>query len=133
MGPVQKHNKARFKMGDALDFEELNRQRMEKDTKELKKLIEEHFVARKKDDDEFSKFEEHVNQRKTQRAEQIKLRQEREKEKRAREEEERKKREEEEERIREEKENKKLAFIPDRSATKKKKDGEEKVSWNQKI
>merc|ERR1712179_66460 len=117
MGPVQKHNKARFKMGDALDFEELNRQRMEKDTKELKKLIEEHFVARKKDDDEFSKFEEHVNQRKTQRAEQIKLRQEREKEKRAREKE----------------ENKKLAFIPDRSAIKKKKDGEEKVSWNQKI
>jgi hypothetical protein len=121
-------------MGDALDFEELNRQRMEKDTKELKKLIEEHFVARKKDDDEFSKFEEHVNQRKTQRAEQIKLRQEREKEKRAREEEERKKREEEEERIREEKEeNKKLAFIPDRSAIKKKKEMFNQSKLSQKI
>merc|ERR1712076_188996 len=53
--------------------------------------IEDHFVARKKDDEEFTKFEEHVNQRKAQRAEQIKLRQEREKEKRARDEEERKK------------------------------------------
>merc|ERR1712226_1157769 len=103
----------------------LNRQRMEKDTKELKKLIEDHFVARKKDDEEFTKFEEHVNQRKAQRAEQIKLRQEREKEKRARDEEERKKEEEEEER--------KLAFIPDRAALKKKKDGDDKVSWNQKI
>ena len=38
-------------MGDAIDFEELNRQRMEKDTKELKKLIEDHFEARKKDDE----------------------------------------------------------------------------------
>lgn len=121
-------------MGDAIDFEELNRQRMEKDTKELKKLIEDHFEARKKDDEEFSKFEEHVNQRKAQRAEQIKIRQDREKEKRARDEEERKRKEEEEERLREEKEDaKKLAFIPDRAALKKKKEGDEKVSWNQKI
>lgn len=121
-------------MGDAIDFEELNRQRMEKDTKELKKLIEDHFVARKKDDQEFSKFEEHVNERKSQRAEQIKLRQEREKEKRTKDDEERKQREAEEERLREEKEDaKKLAFIPDRTALKKKKDGEGKVSWNQKI
>jgi hypothetical protein len=120
-------------MGDAIDFEELNRQRMEKDTKELKKLIEDHFEARKKDDEEFSKFEEHVNNRKTQRAEQIKIRQDREKEKRARDEEERKKKEEEEERLREEKEeSKKMAFIPDRAALKKK-GTEDKVSWNQKI
>jgi len=121
-------------MGDAIDFEELNRQRMEKDTKELKKLIEDHFEARKKDDEEFTKFEEHVNQRKNKRAEQIQKRQEREKEKRAREEEEKKKREEEEERLREEKEDaKKLAFIPDRAALKKKAGDPEKVSWNQKI
>lgn len=121
-------------MGDAIDFEELNRQRMEKDTKELKKLIEDHFEARKKDDAEFEKFESHVNQRKTQRAEQIKLRQEREKEKRAKDDEERKAREAEEERIREEREeSKKLAFIPDRTTLKKKKEGDDKVSWNQKI
>merc|ERR1711963_903693 len=117
--------------GDGIDFEELNRQRMEKDTKEL---IEDHFEARKKDDEEFAAFEEHVNQRKNKRAEQIQLRQEREKEKRAREEEEKKKKEEEEERLREEKEeSKKLAFIPDRAALKKAKSGDDKVSWNQKI
>merc|ERR1712203_1214115 len=95
--------------------------------------IEDHFEARKKDDEEFAAFEEHVNQRKNKRAEQIQLRQEREKEKRAREEE-KKKKEEEEERLREEKEeSKKLAFIPDRAALKKAKSGDDKVSWNQKI
>ena len=85
-------------MGDSVNFDELQKQRVEKDTKELKKLIEAHFEARKKDDEEFAKFEAHVNERKAKRAEQIKERQEKEKLKRAKEDEERKRKEEEEER-----------------------------------
>lgn len=121
-------------MGDSLDFDELSRQRLEKDTKELKKLIEAHFEARKKDDEEFAKFEAHVNERKEKRAQQIQERQEKEKIKRAKEDEERKRREEEEEKERQEKEDsKKMAFIPDRATLKKGKSGENKQSWNQKI
>merc|ERR1712178_498778 len=94
--------------------------------KELKKLIEAHFEARKKDDEEFAKFEAHVNERKEKRAQQIQERQEKEKVKRAREEEEEKERQEKED-------SKKMAFIPDRATLKKGKAGESKQSWNQKI
>ena len=121
-------------MGDSVNFDELQKQRVEKDTKELKKLIEAHFEARKKDDEEFAKFEAHVNERKAKRAEQIKERQEKEKLKRAKEDEERKRKEEEEEAARQEKEDsKKMAFIPDRATLKKGKGAENKTSWNQKI
>lgn len=120
-------------MGDSIDFDEMNRQRLEKDTKELKKLIENHFEARRKDDEEFAKFEAHINERKTMRAAQIKERHEKEVAKKAQEDEERKRKEEEEEKERQEREDsKKMVIIPDRS-TLKKKDNKDKVSWNQKI
>merc|ERR1712157_146985 len=86
--------------------------------------IEAHFEARKKDDEEFAKFEAHVNERKEKRAQQIQERQEKEKIKRAK----------EDEKERQEKEDsKKMAFIPDRATLKKGKSGENKQSWNQKI
>merc|ERR1712173_555680 len=80
------------------DFDQLQKQRMEKDLSELKALIATHFEKRAKDDEELKKLEERIETRKAERAEQIRIRQEREKERAEREKEERRLKEEEEER-----------------------------------
>lgn len=98
-------------MGDAVDFDQIHRVRMEKDLQELKTLIATHFEQRKRDDEELDQLKVRIEKRKAERAEQMKIRQERERERIQREKEERKAKEEEEERKKiEEEERKKQAI-----------------------
>merc|ERR1712051_667506 len=116
-----------------MDAAEMERQRNEKDAKEMSKLMSYHFEARQADDVEFAKFEAHVQERKTRREQEKKERAEKEKSKRAAEDAERLRKEAEEDKARQDKEDgKKMAFIPDRATLKNKKD-DNKVSWNDKI
>merc|ERR1712066_611123 len=84
------------KMGDGVDFDHLAKQRQEKDLYELQTLIAVHFEQRKKDDVELDELQNRIEQRKAQRAEQIKVRQQREQERLQREKEERARKEAEE-------------------------------------
>merc|ERR1712071_473378 len=86
-------------------------QRMEKDLHELQTLIAKHFECRKKDDAELSELEDRITKRKEERAEQMRVRQEREKKRMQMEKEERQRREEEETRRKIEDEEKKKAAI----------------------
>merc|ERR1711881_288689 len=93
------------------DFDQLQKQRMEKDLQELQSLIAAHFEKRKKDDQELADLEERIEKRKAERAEQMRIRQEREKERAAREKEERRLKEEEEERKKKEEEERRKAAM----------------------
>lgn len=100
---------------EGVDFEVLQKQRMEKDLHELQSLISTHFEQRKRDDQDLEALKERITKRKEQRAEQIRIRQVREKERLAREKEERALREAEEERRKEEEEARKKAAISNMS------------------
>lgn len=102
-------------MGDAVNFDEIHRNRMEKDLHELKSLIATHFEQRKKDDEELDNLKERIEKRKAERAEQMRIRQEQEKVRVAREKEERRLKEEEEERKRVEEEERKKQAIANMS------------------
>merc|ERR1712080_613400 len=102
-------------MGDAVDFDALHKNRMEKDLQELQALIASHFEQRKKDDGELEELRVRIEKRKSERAEQMRIRQEREKERLAREKEERKRKEEEEEKRRVEEELRKKQAIANMS------------------
>jgi chromosome segregation ATPase len=100
---------------EGVDFEVLQKQRMEKDLHELQSLISTHFEQRKKDDQDLEALKERITKRKEQRAEQIRIRQVREKERLAKEKEERALKEAEEERRKEEEEARKKAAISNMS------------------
>lgn len=102
-------------MGDAVDFDQIHRTRMEKDLQELKTLIATHFEQRKRDDEELDNLKERIEKRKSEREEQMKIRQEKEKERVQREKEERIAREQEEERKKIEEEEKKKQAIANMS------------------
>merc|ERR1711881_92813 len=113
------------------DVDAINQQRLEKDTKELQKLIESHFVQRTAEDEEFNKFKDHLDERKERRANEITQKQEKEKAKREAEAAEAKEREAEEDRKKAEKEeNKALAFVPDKNRYKRQ---PAENNWNSKI
>jgi len=95
----------------ASNFDAMQKQRMEKDLHELQTLIAKHFECRKKDDAELSELEDRIAKRKEERAEQMRIRQEREKQRMQREKEERQKREEDEAQRKKEEEEKKKAAI----------------------
>merc|ERR1712088_1195650 len=78
-------------MGDAVDFDQIHRSRMEKDLQELQALIASHFEQRKKDDEELDNLKERIEKRKAERQQQMEVRQQREKERSQREKEEKKK------------------------------------------
>ncbi|XP_076801821.1 troponin T, fast skeletal muscle isoforms-like isoform X2 [Clavelina lepadiformis] len=101
--------------GEVVDLEDIHRKRMDKDLTELQALINAHFEQRKKDEEELEDLRTKIEQRKSERAEQIRIRQEREKERMAQEREERKKKEEEEESKRLEEEARKKAAIANMS------------------
>ena len=103
-------------MGDAVDFDQIHRVRMEKDLQELKTLIATHFEQRKRDDEELENLKVRIDKRKAERAEQMKIRQEREKERIIKEKEERRLKEEEEARKLVEEEEKKKAAIANMSS-----------------
>jgi chromosome segregation ATPase len=93
------------------DFDALQKQRMEKDLQELQLLINKHFETRQKDDAELQELEGRIEKRKEERAEQMRVRQEREKERLEREKEEKLRREAEEEAKKLEEEERKKAAI----------------------
>merc|ERR1712080_622493 len=103
--------KPKANMGDAVDFDQIHRTRMEKDLQELQALIASHFEQRKRDDEELDQLKVRIEKRKAERAEQMRVRQEREKERLQREKEERKHKEEEEEKRKKEEEERKKEAI----------------------
>ncbi|XP_077060884.1 troponin T type 2a (cardiac) isoform X2 [Siphateles boraxobius] len=82
--------------GERVDFDDIHRKRMEKDLNELQTLIEAHFVSRKKEEEELISLTDRIEKRRSERAEQHRIRSEREKERQKRVEEERARKEEEE-------------------------------------
>uniref|UniRef100_A0A3B3XIL4 Troponin T type 2a (cardiac) n=1 Tax=Poecilia mexicana TaxID=48701 RepID=A0A3B3XIL4_9TELE len=82
--------------GERVDFDDIHRKRMEKDLMELQTLIEVHFESRKKEEEELISLKERIEKRRSERAEQQRIRSERDKERQKRLEEERARKEEEE-------------------------------------
>lgn len=66
--------------GEKVDFDDIHRKRMEKDLTELQSLIEAHFESRKKEEEELLNLTDRIEKRRSERAEQLKIRAEREKE-----------------------------------------------------
>ncbi|XP_065811246.1 troponin T, cardiac muscle isoform X2 [Labrus bergylta] len=66
--------------GEKVDFDDIHRKRMEKDLNELGTLIEAHFEKRKKEEEELLSLTDRIEKRRSDRAEQMKIRAEREKE-----------------------------------------------------
>ncbi|XP_054481053.1 troponin T2e, cardiac [Anoplopoma fimbria] len=70
--------------GDKVDFDDIHRKRQEKDLTELQSLIEAHFIQRKNDEQELVALVNRIEKRRTERAEQQRIRAEQEKERQAR-------------------------------------------------
>ncbi|KAG2468246.1 TNNT2 protein, partial [Polypterus senegalus] len=70
--------------GERVDFDDIHRKRMEKDLNELQTLIEAHFERRKKEEEELIGLKDRIENRRAERAEQIRIRTEREKERQTR-------------------------------------------------
>uniref|UniRef100_A0A3P9P8D5 Troponin T type 2b (cardiac) n=1 Tax=Poecilia reticulata TaxID=8081 RepID=A0A3P9P8D5_POERE len=82
--------------GEKVDFDDIHRKRMEKDLTELHTLIEAHFEKRKKEEEELIVLTDRIDKRRSERAEQMKIRAERERERQAKLAEEKARKEEEE-------------------------------------
>ncbi|KAF3696921.1 Troponin T, cardiac muscle [Channa argus] len=82
--------------GEKVDFDDIHRKRMEKDLMELQTLIEVHFESRKKEEEELINLMDRIEKRRSERAEQHRIRSDREKERQKRLEDERARKEEEE-------------------------------------
>uniref|UniRef100_A0A3B5LJK8 Troponin T type 2a (cardiac) n=1 Tax=Xiphophorus couchianus TaxID=32473 RepID=A0A3B5LJK8_9TELE len=70
--------------GERVDFDDIHRKRMEKDLMELQTLIEVHFESRKKEEEELISLKERIEKRRSERAEQHRIRSERDKERQKR-------------------------------------------------
>ncbi|XP_073324923.1 troponin T, cardiac muscle-like [Pagrus major] len=66
--------------GERVDFDDIHRKRMEKDLLELHTLIEAHFEKRKKEEEELISLTQRIEKRRSERAEQVKIRAEKERE-----------------------------------------------------
>ncbi|ROK31168.1 Troponin T, cardiac muscle isoforms [Anabarilius grahami] len=66
--------------GEKVDFDDIHRKRMEKDLTELQTLIEAHFESRKKEEEELISLTQRIENRRSERAEQLRIRTERERE-----------------------------------------------------
>ncbi|KAG9272407.1 troponin T, cardiac muscle isoforms-like [Astyanax mexicanus] len=84
--------------GDKVDFDDIHRKRQEKDQSELQALIEAHFIQRKKEEEELIALVNRIEKRRTERADQHRIRAEKEKERQARLAEEKERKEQEEQR-----------------------------------
>jgi len=101
--------------GEAIDFNDINKERHQKDLIQLQRLIDAHFEQRKKDEEELESLRLRIEERKAKRAVEMQERAEKEKEKVAREREERKLKEAEEEEKRKAEEDKKKQAIANMS------------------
>ncbi|XP_077956628.1 troponin T, cardiac muscle isoforms [Gasterosteus aculeatus] len=70
--------------GEKVDFDDLHRRRLEKDFDDLQTLIESHFSARQKEEEELLALRGRIERRRSDRAEQQRVRAERERERAAR-------------------------------------------------
>merc|ERR1712014_268765 len=110
----------------------MNQQRIERDTKELQKMIEQHFEGRKVEDEDFDKFKTHLEERKSRRAGEVEARAEKEKQKKAEEAEKAAREQAEADAKAAKEESKAAAFVPDKN--KYKRSDEQKANcWNSKI
>ncbi|XP_041745011.1 troponin T, cardiac muscle-like [Coregonus clupeaformis] len=82
--------------GEKVDLDDLHRKHMEKDLTELQTLIEAHFESRQKDEEELIDLTDGIDKRRSERAEQVRIRTEKEKERQNRTNDERARKEEEE-------------------------------------
>ncbi|XP_042330667.1 troponin T, slow skeletal muscle isoform X4 [Sceloporus undulatus] len=82
--------------GERVDFDDIHRKRMEKDLLELQTLIDVHFEQRKKEEEELVGLMSRIEHRRAERAEQQRVRTEKERERQARLAEEKMRKEEEE-------------------------------------
>ncbi|XP_069764962.1 troponin T, fast skeletal muscle isoforms-like isoform X2 [Narcine bancroftii] len=82
--------------GEKVDFDDIQRKRMEKDLVELQALIEAHFERRKREEEELVALKERIEKRRAERSEQQRFRAEKEKERLNRAAEEKARKEEEE-------------------------------------
>merc|ERR1712048_715118 len=70
--------------GEAIDFNDINKERHQKDLIQLQRLIDAHFEQGKKDEEELEQLRLRIEERKAKRAVEMQERQEKEKEKVAR-------------------------------------------------
>ncbi|NP_001122167.1 troponin T, slow skeletal muscle [Danio rerio] len=82
--------------GERVDFDDIHRKRMEKDLLELQTLIEAHFEQRKKEEEELIGLKDRIERRRFERAEQQRVRAEKERDRQTRIAEERQRKEDEE-------------------------------------
>ncbi|KAJ8251076.1 hypothetical protein GJAV_G00216990 [Gymnothorax javanicus] len=82
--------------GERVDFDDIHRKRMEKDLLELQTLIDVHFEQRKKEEEELIALKDRIERRRSERAEQQRVRAEKERDRQTRIAEERQRKEDEE-------------------------------------
>ncbi|KAA0705685.1 Troponin T, fast skeletal muscle isoform [Triplophysa tibetana] len=82
--------------GDRVDFDDIHRKRMEKDFLELQTLIDAHFEQRKKEEEELIGLKDRIERRRSERADQQRVRAEKERDRQIRIAEERQRKEDEE-------------------------------------
>ncbi|XP_062330249.1 troponin T, slow skeletal muscle-like isoform X1 [Osmerus eperlanus] len=102
--------------GDRVDFDDIHRKRMEKDQLELQTLIDVHFDQRKKEEEELISLKDRIENRRAERAEQQRVRAERERSRHTRIAEERQRKEDEEAKKRAEDEAKKKKVLSNMGA-----------------
>ncbi|XP_059360473.1 troponin T, cardiac muscle isoforms-like [Carassius carassius] len=100
--------------GEKVDFDDLHRKRLEKDFNELQSLIHLHFSTRQKEEDELVSLKNRIENRRADRAEQQRIRAERDRERQARLAVERTRREEESAKLRAEEDARKKKMISNR-------------------
>nr|XP_028589994.1 troponin T, fast skeletal muscle isoform X35 [Podarcis muralis] len=103
--------------GEKVDFDDIQKKRQNKDLIELQALIDSHFEARKKEEEEILALKERIEKRRAERAEQQRIRAEKEKERQARLAEEKARREEEDAKRRAEDDMKKKKALSSMGAT----------------
>lgn len=103
--------------GEKVDFDDIQKKRQNKDLIELQALIDSHFEARKKEEEELLALKERIEKRRTERADQQRIRAEKEKERQARLAEEKARREEEDAKRRAEDDMKKKKALSSMGAT----------------
>ncbi|XP_041093665.1 troponin T, slow skeletal muscle, partial [Polyodon spathula] len=102
--------------GDRVDFDDIHRKRMEKDFAELQTLINVHFEQRQKEEEELIQLKERIENRRSERATQQRVRSEKDRDRQARLAEERNRKEEEEAKKRAEDEAKKKKVLSNMGA-----------------
>ncbi|XP_059181852.1 troponin T2c, cardiac [Centropristis striata] len=101
--------------GEKVDFDDLHRKRVEKDFNDLQTLIESHFSTRQKEEEELLALRDRIERRRSDRAEQQRLRAEQDRERQTKLVEERTRREEEAAKLRAEEEAKKKMIFTNKS------------------